>query len=115
MGQAQALVARDPANREWEMPLVSELLDLGSALRTLGKPEAALDRLRRVWSLSEAQADGARQYQTWMNNWRQSLEDGAALESELAAQAATAGAAGAAREHERAASELQAKLRTLSN
>ncbi len=111
----EALVARDPANREWEMPLVTELVDLGSALRKLGKPEAALDRLRRVWSLSEAQADGARQYQTWMNNWRQSLEAGEELERELAAQATAAGKPTEAADHERIANGLQAKRQTLSN
>jgi tetratricopeptide (TPR) repeat protein len=111
----EVLVARDPANREWQMTLVSELLDLGSALHKLGNPEPALERLRRVWSLSETQADGARQYQTWMNNWRQSLEAGEDLERELAAQAAAAGKTVEAREHERIANELHAKRQALSN
>jgi tetratricopeptide (TPR) repeat protein len=109
----EGLVARDPANREWEMTLTAQLLDRATALRAQRQPAAALESLRRVWSLSEAQAEGARQYKTWMNNWRQSLEDGAALERELAAQAAAAGKTTEAADHERGGAECQTKLRAL--
>ena len=111
----EALVARDPANREWEMTLVSELVDRAATQRALKKTEAALESLRRAWSLSETQADGARQYSTWMNNWRQSLEAGEELERELAVQAVAAGRTNEARDHERIANELRAKRRTISN
>jgi hypothetical protein len=95
------------------MPLIAELVDRATALRALGDPAAALASLQRAWSLSETHAESARQYPTWLNNWRQSLEDAATLERELAAQASASGKDSEAADHERRASDCQAKLRTL--
>jgi serine/threonine protein kinase len=109
----ESLVAGDPANREWQSDLVAQLTARGIALGELKQDDQALADYRRVWELSEAQSEAARQNQEWMKNWRQSLESGQELERAQAAQALAHGQAGKAAEHKRLTDDLQAKLQKL--
>jgi len=107
------LVARDSANGEWQMWLVTQLSDRGTALRGAARSSEALESFRRAWEVSEAHADAARQSPDWIANWRRALEGGEQLVRELAAQATAAGKTAEASERERIAGELQAKQRAL--
>ena len=110
----EELVAHDPANRDWQLCLVTHLADLGAVLDELERPEEALASLRRAWELSEAHLDTTRQYPEWFNNYRQSLELGEQLERRTATAARLKGQAEIAAGHEQAADKLGAKFRDLS-
>lgn len=107
------LLARDAANREWQMFLTTVLVDQGAALRGAQRPQEALASFRRAWTLCEEQADAVRQSPHWTTTLRDALEQGEQLERELAAQAAAAGQGDEAGRHKSASDKLQIKIQSL--
>ena len=110
----EQLSARDPSNREWQGALVSNLTDRGEVLRRLQRSDEAFDSFRRVWEMSEPQESLARPYAEWMDNWRQSLKSGEALELQRADRAQSQGLTNKAAEFRLAAASLHGKWQALA-
>jgi len=108
------LMARDGANREWQMYLTTILVDQGTALRGTHEPQAALAAFRRAWELCDTQSDAVKQSPHWTAAWSDALVQGEQLERELAVRAAAAGKTQEAAQDQLAANQLQAKLQSLS-
>jgi hypothetical protein len=111
----EALVARDATNREWQVYLMNLTEGRGRQRRAAGLPEAALRDFDRVVDFSEKNPEPARTYPEWQKLLRNSLRSGAEIERELAARERASHADDRAADHERAADERLAKLKSLPN
>jgi len=111
--ELDALVAQDPANREWQLGLVNELNNRACALRDFGQTVAALEDFQRIADFSDKNPEPAHAYPEWEKFRRRALQSAAEILETQAAGERTAHADQAAADHEQQAARLTAKLRSL--